>query len=131
MLRWLTESAKALDSYQISINRIWREVEAVRTEFYGLLRGTAAPDIRLDALRHLGIHDALELIEEQGAPAIEGNATTLEFRWRTGAVQVAVVRDGQPIYQREPEFRYRVGDTVVLVGDREALDRASALFRRT
>ena len=124
--------AKALESYQIPINRIWRELESVRTEHYGLLRGTAAPDLKLDALRHLGIHDALELIEvEDGAPAIGGNVTTLELRRRTGAVQVAVVRDGQPIYQREPEFRYRVGDTVVLVGDREALDRASALFRRT
>ena len=124
--------AKALESYQIPINRIWREVESVRTEHYGLLRGTAAPDLKLDALRHLGIHDALELIEvEDGAPAIGGSATTLELRRRTSAVQVAVVRDGQPLYQREPEFRYRVGDTVVLVGDREALDRALVLFRRT
>ncbi len=39
--------------------------------------------------------------------------------------------DGQPIYQRDQTFRYRPGDTAVLVGDREALDRASALFRRT
>ena len=103
----------------------------MRTEHYGLLRGTAAPDLNLDALRHLGIHDALELTEvEEGARAIGRNATTLELRRRTGAVQVAVVRDGRPMYQREPEFSYRVGDTVVLVGDREALDRGSALFRR-
>ena len=63
--------AKALDSYEIPINRIWREVESVRTEHYGLLRGTAAPDLRLDTLKHLGIHDALELIEvESGAQAV-------------------------------------------------------------
>ncbi len=124
--------AKALDSYEIPINRIWREVESVRAEHYALLRGTtAAPDLKLDALRHLGIHDALELTEvEEGAPAIGRNATTLELRGRTGAVQVAVVRDGRPLFQREPEFSYRVGDTVVLVGDREALDRGSALFRQ-
>ena len=122
--------AKALDSYEVPINRIWREVESVRTEHYGLLRGTAAPDLRLDALKHLGIHDALELIEvEDGVEAIGENATTLELRRRTGAVQIAVVRDGQPIYQREPDFRYQVADTVVLVGDREALDLALALFR--
>ena len=92
--------AKALDSYEIPINRIWREVESVRTEHYGLLRGTAAPDLRLDTLKHLGIHDALELIEvESGAQAIGANAATLDLRKKTGAVQIAVLRDGQPIYQ--------------------------------
>ena len=122
--------ARALDSYEIPINRIWREVEAVRTEHYGLLRGKAAPDLRLDTLRHLGIHNALELVEvEERAPAIGGSATTLELRRRTGAVQLAVVREGRPIYRRAPDFHYRAGDTVVLVGNPESLERALALFR--
>ena len=122
--------ALALGSYEIPINRIWREVESVRTEHYALLRGKAEPNLRLDTLQHLGIHDALELVEvEDGAPAIGGSATTLELRRRTGAVQVAVVRDGQPIYRREPDFRYRAGDTVVLVGDPDCLGRALPLFR--
>ena len=124
--------AKALDSYQIPINRIWREVESVRNEHYGLLRGTAAPDLTLDTLKHLGIHNALELVEvEDGAAAVGQNARTLDLRQQTGAIQVAVVRDGKPIYRRDHTFRYWPGDTAVLVGDREALDRASALFRRT
>ncbi len=122
--------ALALGSYEIPINRIWREVESVRTEHYALLRGKAGPDLRLDTLQHLGIHDALELVEvEDGAPAVGGSATTLELRRRTGAVQVTVVRDGQPIYRREPDFRYRAGDTVVLVGDPDCLGRALPLFR--
>ena len=122
--------AKALDSYEIPINRIWREVESVRTEHYGLLRGTAAPDLSLDALKHLGIHDALELIEvEDEARAVGENATTLDLRRQTGAIQIAVVRDGRPIYRREPNFRYRVGDTVVLVGDADSLSRAMTFFR--
>ena len=122
--------ARALDSYEIPINRIWREVESVREEHYGLLRGKAAPDLRLDALRHLGIHEALELVEvEEQSPAIGGSATSLELRRRTGAVQLAVVRDGRPIYRRAPDFHYRAGDTVVLVGNPESLDRALALFR--
>ena len=122
--------ALALGSYEVPINRIWREVESVRTEHYALLRGKAGPDLRLDTLQHLGIHDALELVEvEDGAPAVGGRATTLELRRRTGAVQVAVVRDGHPIYRREPDFRYRAGDTVVLVGDPDCLSRALALFR--
>lgn len=122
--------AKALASYRIPINRIWQETEAVRTEHYGLLRGTAEPDLRLDALKHLGIHDALELVEvKDGAAVIGLNATSLRLRQRTGVVQIAVVRQGRPLYVRDPGFRYCAGDTVVLVGDRESLDRAIALFQ--
>ena len=124
--------ARALESYAIPTTRIAHELEAVRNEHYGLLRGTAAPDLTLDTLKHLGIHDALELVEvEHGAAAVDENARTLDLRQQTGAIQVAVVRDGQPIYRRDQTFRYRPGDTAVLVGDREALDRATALFRRT
>ena len=124
--------ARALESYEIPTSRIAHELDAVRNEHYGLLRGTAAPDLALDTLKHLGIHNALELVEvEDGAAAVDETARTLDLRQQTGAVQLAVVRDGQPIYQRDLTFRYRPGDTAVLVGDREALDRASALFRRT
>ena len=122
--------AKALESYRIPINRIWQEAATVRKEHYGLFRGTAEPDLRLDALKHLGIHDALELVEiEGGADVIGMSATTLRLRRRTGAVQIAVVRDGHSLYRREPDFHYRAGDTVVLVGDRDSLDRAIALFQ--
>lgn len=122
--------AKALESYEVPVNRIWREVESVRQEHYGLLRGTTAPDLKLDALKHLGIHEALELIEiEEGAAVVGASPTSLELRRRTGVVQIAVVRDGKPIYQRDPSFTYRVGDTVVLVGDPDSLGAAMALFR--
>ena len=122
--------AKALESYRIPVNRIWQEAATVRNEHYGLFRGTAEPDLRLDALKHLGIHDALELVEIRDGAKVTGmNAATLELRRRTGAVQIAVVRDGQPIYRREPDFRYQPGDTVVLVGDRDSLDRAITLFQ--
>ena len=120
---------KALESYRIPINRIWQEAATVRQEHYGLFRGTAEPDLRLDALKHLGIHDALELVEiRDGANVTGKSATSLKLRRRTGAVQIAVVRDGQSLYRREPDFHYRAGDTVVLVGDRDSLDRAIALF---
>ncbi len=121
---------RALEGYEIPAGRIAHELDAVRSEHYGLLRGTAAPDLTLDALQHLGIHDALELVEvEGGSPAIGENARTLDLRRRTGAIQVAVVRDGAPIYRRDEAFRYAPGDTAVLVGDRESLGTAAALFR--
>ncbi|MCE2539885.1 MAG: cation:proton antiporter [Acidobacteria bacterium] len=121
---------RALEGYEIPAGRIAHELDAVRSEHYGLLRGTAAPDLALNALQHLGIHDALELVEvEAGSRAIGENARTLDLRRRTGAIQVAVVRDGAPIYRRDDAFRYASGDTAILVGDREALGTAAALFR--
>ncbi len=122
--------ARALRSYEIPARRIAHELNAVRDEHYGLLRGTATPDLTLDALQHLGIHDALELVEVDAGSAADGeNARTLDLRRQTGAIQVAVVRDGVPIYRRDDNFRYLPGDTAVMVGDPEALERAAALFR--
>ena len=77
--------AKALESYEIPVNRIWRELESVRTEHYGLLRGRATPSLRLDALKHLGIHDALELVEvEPEAEAVGSSARALDLRTSDG-----------------------------------------------
>lgn len=122
--------ARALERYEIPAARIARELDAVRGEHYGLLRGRARPNLHLDTLKHLGIHHALELAEvEAGAAAVGESAASLDLRRATGAVQIAVIRDGRPHYQREAGFTYRAGDTAVLVGDREALDRAAALFR--
>jgi len=122
--------ARALESYEIPINRIWRELESVRAEHYGLFRDRPHPDLRLDTLKHLGIHDALELVEVEAAAAALGRtASTLDLRKRTGAIQVAVVRDGRPIHEGQAETPYRAGDTVVLIGDRASLDAALPLFR--
>ena len=122
--------ARALERYEIPAARIAHELEAVRDEHYGLLRGRAQPNLHLDTLKHLGIHNALELTEVEAGAAAEGrSAASLDLRRATGAVQIAVIRDGRPHYQREAAFAYRVGDTAVLVGERDALDRAAALFR--
>ncbi len=124
--------ARALESYEIPLNRIWRELESLRGEHYAVLRDADPGGLKLDALKHLGIHEALELVEvEEGSAADGENARTLDLRRQTGTIQVAVVRDGRPIYRRDPDFRYRAGDTAVLVGDRESLERATALFQQT
>lgn len=122
---------RVLEGYEIPSNRIWQEVNAVRNQHYAMLRGKARPDLKLDALKHLGIHTALELVEvEDGSEADGQSATSLHLRQRTGAIQIAVVRDGKAIYRRDAAFRFQPGDTTVLVGDKEALERATALFRK-
>ncbi|MBI2615448.1 MAG: cation:proton antiporter [Gemmatimonadetes bacterium] len=122
--------ARVLRLYGIPSNTIEREVAAVRGEHYGVLRGLALPGLKLDALKHLGVHAALDTVEvEDGARAVGENPTTLDLRRETGATLIAVVRDGKAFYTPDPEFRFRAGDSVVLVGQGEALARACGMFR--
>lgn len=122
--------ARVLRLYGVPSNTIEREVQAVRGEHYGLFRGLALPDLKLDALRHLGVHAALDTVEvESGSPAVGESPASLHLRRRTGATLIAAVRDGRAHYTPDPAFRFRPGDVVVLVGERSALDQAIPLFR--
>lgn len=100
--------ARVLRLYGVPSNTVEREIDAVRSAHYGVFRGAALPNLKLDALQHLGIHAALDTVEVEPG---------------------AAVRDGVALYQPDPAFWFRVGDTVVLVGTGEALERATRLFR--
>ena len=122
--------SRVLRLYGVPSNVIEREVRAIRGERYEMLRGLALPDLKLDALRHLGVHGALDTVEvEPGARAVDADPVSLELRRETGATVVAVVRDGVAHYTPDPSFRFQAGDTVVLVGDRPALERGIRAFR--
>lgn len=124
--------ARVLQHYEIPSNTVEQEVALARGEQYEFLRGVATPNLRLDALRHLRIHTALDLVEvEEGAPAVGESPTSLHLRRATGASVIAVIRNGVALYTPDPSFRFRAGDTVVLVGNRDALAAGGALFRAT
>jgi uncharacterized protein with PhoU and TrkA domain len=121
-----------LEFYEIPSNVVHRELDIVREEHYSVLREEkeTTPDLKLDALRHLGIHTALDLIEvEKGAEAVGSNPVSMQLRTRTGSIVIAVIREGKAMYRHDPTFRFRTGDTVVLVGESDALQRGSGLFR--
>jgi CPA2 family monovalent cation:H+ antiporter-2 len=121
---------RVLRHYHIPVNTIWTEMDAVRAEHYGILRGVPKDVLRLDQLRFLGIHHALELVEvEEGSAAVGENPISLRLRSTTHATVVAIVRNGEPFYEIDAESRFLVGDAVVLVGQAPALVRAIELFR--
>jgi CPA2 family monovalent cation:H+ antiporter-2 len=122
--------ARVLEGFHVATYTIHQELEAIRSEHYQMLRSEDRAPLALDALRHLGIHRALEMIAvAHGSEAVGENPKSLQIRRRTGAVVIAVVRDGRAIYQRDPEFSFRLGDIVVAVGDRESLERTEKIFR--
>ena len=122
--------ARVLEFYEIPTNTIHREIEAVRSEHYRMLREDSLAALKLDALRHLGIHAALDLLEvEEGAPAVGESPASLNLRKTTGAMVIAVVRSGKAHYPPDPGFTFFAGDAVVLVGDRGALEKGAEVFR--
>ncbi len=120
---------RVLRHYRIPLNTIGTEMDAVRAEHYGLLRGVPKDILRLDQLRFLGIHHALELFEvESGSTAETESVVDLDLRSKTGATVVAVVRQGQPYYDINSDFRFEREDTVVVVGPSPALVKVREVF---
>ncbi len=121
---------RVLRHYRIPANTIATELDAMRAEHYGILRGVPSQALHLDDLRYLGIHHALELVEvETGSAAVGANPASLELRSTTGATVVAVVREGVARYEFDDAFRFAPGDTVVLVGPSPAILKGAGVFR--
>ncbi len=128
----LEQFERVLRHYRIPVNTISAELDAVRAEHYGLLRGVPKEALHLEDLRYLGVYHALELVAvEEGSRGVGGTPVSLDLRKKTGATVIAVVRDGQAYYTPDPEFHFACGDTVVLVGPGPALQLAGAFFRAT
>jgi CPA2 family monovalent cation:H+ antiporter-2 len=122
--------ARILEFYEIPGKTIQRELDIVRSEHYSIMRDESLPKLKLDTLRHMGIHEALEVVEvEEGARALGESVAFLRLRQETGAAVIAVVRKGRALYPPDPCFEFRQGDTVVLVGNPNALIRGVAVFR--
>jgi CPA2 family monovalent cation:H+ antiporter-2 len=120
---------RVLRHYRIPMNTIATEMDAVRAEHYGLLRGVPKHILRLDQLRFLGIHHALELFEvEPGSRADGESPVSLRLRAETGATVVAVVREGQAYYNMDADSKFQAGDTVVVVGASPTLVKARDVF---
>ena len=116
--------------YRIPVNTISAELDALRAEHYGILRGLPKEALHLNDLTFLGIHHALELVLiEKGARAVGETPMSINLRKDTGATAVATVRDGQAYYEFDPDFRWEAGDTVVLVGPAPALVKGIEAFR--
>jgi CPA2 family monovalent cation:H+ antiporter-2 len=123
--------SRVLRQYGVPSSSIRAEVEAVRKDHYDVFMDRERPYGSLTdlAIAH-GVRIGVEPVEvEEGAAAIGQNPISMTMRKSTGATVVAVIRARQAIYEPAPDFAFKPGDTVVLVGVPDALTRAIALFR--
>ena len=56
-------------------------------------------------------------LQTRGSPAVGETVVTLNMRAKTGASVVAVVRDGQMTRNVGPEWEFRIGDELLVLGD--------------
>ena len=80
------------------------------------------------------LHDQVEGLITEGVLIATGSrfdGRTLadtETRTRTGASVIAVSRSGEIIPMPRTDFRFRAGDTIVVVGTRDGVQAAAALL---
>lgn len=121
--------ARVLQQYHIPRNVISLQVDLIRREHYGTLRGLRLQGRTLDELSQFlaGTTTDTCLILE-GSPAVGKSLEGIEFRSRSGAAVIAVVRDGQSIPNPAADFFLAAGDVLVLLGSHKALDQAAQVL---
>ena len=117
--------SRVLNRYHVPTNVIRLEERALRQEGYGFLREDVVKGALTDSVARMiagATTDTFYLAED--SPAVGRRLDDLNLRSRTGVLVIAVVRDGKHHLNPDPEYVFRAGDVLVLVGDHAALDAA-------
>ena len=123
--------SRVLHRYGFAHNVIENQIERIRRQGYEMLRTTALPPI-------IGTPDisvALDAASTESILIDDGSAVAgltlgeLDLRGKSGATVIAVVRDGHTKISPGANYSLKAGDTVVLLGTPEKLDRAKQIFR--
>jgi CPA2 family monovalent cation:H+ antiporter-2 len=122
--------ARVLQEYHIPRNVITLQVDLIRREHYGTLRGLRLQGKQLDALNQFLVGtttDIFSILED--SPVAGKKLGEIDLRSRCGATVIAVVRDGKSYHNIGPDFSLAAGDMVILLGDHKALDDAVEIFK--
>ncbi len=117
--------ARVLQEYHLPRNVISLQVDLIRKEHYGTLRGLRLQGKRLDELSQFLVGTTTDtLLILEGSPAVGQTLAGLEVRRKSGVNVIAVVRSGQSFHNPSPDFRLASGDILVLLGSHKELDEA-------
>ena len=121
--------ALVLRTYQMPQEVIIRKAEQVRREGYALLRRGRMPELA-HHLRGGTLTDVeVETVRiETDSPAVGKTLEKVSIRSRAGASVIALTRGGVTQSNPSGNFRLEDGDVVVLLGNREQLQRAMGLL---
>jgi CPA2 family monovalent cation:H+ antiporter-2 len=106
-------------------NVIAIQVDLVRREGYGMLRGLEMPSRLRDQLAHILAASAVDNVQLlEGSPALGFTLAELRLREETGVSIVAVIREGKAHTNPSPDWRFELGDILVLIGAHREVDAA-------
>jgi K+/H+ antiporter YhaU regulatory subunit KhtT len=115
-----------LQEYHIPRNVITLQVDLIRKEHYGTLRGLHLQGKQLDELSQYLIGATTDIFSvTESSPLVGQSLRHIDLSGRSGVTLIAVVRDGKPFHNVGPEFVLAAGDRLVLLGDHKALDDAA------
>ena len=120
--------ARVLQEYHVPRNVISLQVDLIRKEHYGTLRGIRLQGKQLDALSQFLVgttSDIFSILET--SPAIGKSLEEINLPLRSGVSVIAVVRDGKSYPNVGNDFKLAVGDMLVLLGGHKALDDAAQI----
>ena len=121
--------ARVLQEYHIPRNVISLQVDLIRREHYGTLRGIRLEGKRLDALSQFLVGTTSDIFSiPKESPAVGRSLEEIDLRGRGGVSVIAVVRDGKPYHNVGSDFKLAVGDLLILLGGHKALDDAARIL---
>jgi len=118
-------SAHVLKELNIPDNVVESQLAAIRAGGYGMLRGKPTDRAaQQDLMRILQMTATRNYYIEDSSPVIGKSIAELDLGRRTGALIVALVRNGQPETNPSSDRELQAGDILVLVGNHAQLDNA-------
>ena len=123
---------RVLRRYLVPGDVIEREVHTVRTEYDEMFRPLPQVAVRVQELSRFLTDVTLVVMRvEQEAPAANAPLSEVRFRERSGATVVAIQRDGGGLVASPSgDETLRPGDTVLVMGRTDQLERAATLLRQ-
>lgn len=121
--------ARVLRRLRVPRNVINLQIEMIRNQSYGMLRGVRLEDQplgQLDAILARALTESF--LVGADSPACGRTIRELNLRRATGVTILAVVQDGKATPNPDADSVIRAGDTLVLFGDHAGLDRAMAVL---
>jgi len=119
-----------LHEFHVPRNVISLQIDLIRREHYGTLRGTRLEGRSLDELNQFLVGATTDIFSVlENSPVVGQSLRQIDLRERTGATVIAAVRAGKAIVNILPDFVLEAGDLLVMLGNHKALDDAAQLLR--
>lgn len=119
--------ARVLRHFRVPANVIRLQVELLRRENYGMLRGLPSAASGADLATYLQKTASESLAIQERSRARGRTIAELQFRQETDANVVAIVREGRASTAPDPNLALEVGDVLLVTGSHVALDLAEKI----